>query len=237
MGDTLQRFWRLTVSDDVTVQRDGAVTFVPGRKVAALLAYLAIEGPTPRALLADLLWPLAASPRNSLRQAVHALRKRAPIADGDPLRLSTGVRVDEGEGDLLSAYDLSDCAELHAWTEFQVERRRVARIERWAARADTLEVEGRMTEALAAARRALAADRLSELAHRRVIRLAYLAGDRAAWRTWRATGRRRWTRTTGASRCFASSSGCGRSPRRSRWRATSRRRRSSAPRGRRRGSR
>ena len=180
MGDTLQRFWRLTVSDDVTVQRDGAVTFVPGRKVAALLAYLAIEGPTPRALLADLLWPLAASPRNSLRQAVHALRKRAPIADGDPLRLSTDVRVDEGEGDLLSAYDLSDCAELHAWTEFQVERRRVARIERWAAEADRLEAEGRMGEALAAARRALAVDRLSELAHRRVIRLAYLAGDRAA---------------------------------------------------------
>ncbi|MDZ7708492.1 MAG: bacterial transcriptional activator domain-containing protein [Trueperaceae bacterium] len=130
--------------------------------------------------MSDLLWPLAASPRNNLRQAVHAVRQRAPIVDGDPLRLSPEVRIAEGEGDLLSAYDLSDCAELHAWTEFQVERRRVARIERWSARADALEAEGRMADALAAARRALEVDRLSELAHRRVIRLAYLAGDRAA---------------------------------------------------------
>lgn len=180
MADALHPFWRLTLSDDVTVESPDAVTFVPGRKAAAMLTYVAIEGSTPRALLSELLWPLAASPRNNLRQAVHALRKRAPIVDGDPLRLSPEVRVADGEGDLLSAYDLSDCAELHAWTEFQVERRRVSRIERLSARADTLESEGRMMDALTAARRVLALDRLSELAHRRVIRLAYLAGDRAA---------------------------------------------------------
>lgn len=69
MADTLEPVWRLTVSDDVTAERDDGVTFVPGRKVAALLAYLAIERPTPRALLSDLLWPQAASARNSLRQA------------------------------------------------------------------------------------------------------------------------------------------------------------------------
>ena len=46
------------------------------RKTSALLAYLALEGPTSRAALAALLWPAsqAAVARNNLAQVLRKLR-------------------------------------------------------------------------------------------------------------------------------------------------------------------
>src|SRR5262245_514995 len=51
------------------------------RRDAALLAYLAIEGPTSRAALLDLLWPDAQreAARNHLRQRLHRLKRSVGI--------------------------------------------------------------------------------------------------------------------------------------------------------------
>lgn len=50
------------------------------RKAAALLAYLALEGPTPRERLVGLLWPETqkqSSALNNLRQTLSRLRKQS----------------------------------------------------------------------------------------------------------------------------------------------------------------
>ncbi len=44
-------------------------------KPLLLLAYLALEGPKPRRFLAELFWPEAADPLNSLAVALAKLRK------------------------------------------------------------------------------------------------------------------------------------------------------------------
>lgn len=173
--------WRLRLGSEVVVEGPGGERLVPGRKASALLAYLAIEGPTPRWRLADLLWPLGRSPRNSLRQAVHALRRRtAVLAGSDPLRIAADVSVVDEDEELLADRDLDDCPLLHDWLAFQVERRRAERIERYAREADAAAADGRPRDGLAAAMRALDLDRYSEASYRRVMRTAYLAGDRAA---------------------------------------------------------
>lgn len=43
-------------------------------KPLLLLAYLALEGPKPRRYLAELIWPEAADPMNSLKVVLHKLR-------------------------------------------------------------------------------------------------------------------------------------------------------------------
>ncbi|MER3482729.1 MAG: SARP family transcriptional regulator, partial [Meiothermus sp.] len=43
-------------------------------KPLLLLAYLALEGPKPRRFLAELFWPEAADPMNSLKVVLHRLR-------------------------------------------------------------------------------------------------------------------------------------------------------------------
>lgn len=71
----------------------------PDRKGLALLAVLAVEGPTPRARLAALLWDDSDSDiRRNLRRTLHRLREAGFDAllgaDGDVLRLSPAVQLD-----------------------------------------------------------------------------------------------------------------------------------------------
>jgi DNA-binding SARP family transcriptional activator len=72
----------------------------PTRKGLALLAYLAIEGPAPRARLAQVLWPSIApeAARGNLRRELNRLR-HTPLgdeifADGDAIVLRQPVRCD-----------------------------------------------------------------------------------------------------------------------------------------------
>ena len=72
------------------------------RRMAALLAKLAIDGPTPRAQAAALLWPDAddKSARNNLRQRLFRLRQAAQrdvVVPDTTLALAEGI-----------AHDLSD---------------------------------------------------------------------------------------------------------------------------------
>ena len=188
---------------------DGAVLLRPAqaplrleRKTAALLAYLALEGPTPRSALAGLLWPdsLETTARGNLRQLLRRLRDGAGadlVAGDDPLLLGNQVSVDAvqlelgafagddaaviaGSGELLEGMDFEDCSDLTDWLLARRESLsglKVAALERLA---DASEQGGDFRAALLHAQQLLELDAVSEVAHRRVMRLHYLSGDRGA---------------------------------------------------------
>ena len=64
--------WHLTLHRRGSVRAFGGEVLPLGSKAAGLLAYLAVEGPTPRSTLAGLLWPevTEATARNNLSQAL-----------------------------------------------------------------------------------------------------------------------------------------------------------------------
>lgn len=166
------------------VRADGRAVALAARD-AALLAWLALEGATPRARLAALLWPEADSKdgRNTLRQRLFHLRKQCGelVCGTASLRLADGVHHDLADAaGVLGDLHFDDAAELERWLE---ERRRARG---GAARLDLerevrrLESVGELAAALDAAQSLLQRDLLSEAAHRQVMRLHYLRGDRAA---------------------------------------------------------
>lgn len=180
---------RLELADRTTVTLE--------RRMAALLAKLAVDGPTPRAHAAAMLWPEAddKSARNNLRQRLFRLRQAAQrdivvpdttlaLADGIAHDLSDlGARLtDDPEaaaGDLLGTLTFDDCIDLADWVTVAREQWAVARRNALAEIASRLESEGHIAPALRYAERLVADDPLLEHAHRRVMRLHYLRGDRA----------------------------------------------------------
>lgn len=117
------------------------------RHAAALLALLALEGPTLRRRAAALLWSDADAERqrSSLRQRLFHLRRQARcdvIPAGDVLALAPGIQhdlseigarlvddPDAGSDELLGDLDSSDCADLDDWVRRARERVRTARLE------------------------------------------------------------------------------------------------------------
>jgi DNA-binding SARP family transcriptional activator len=178
---------RLALAGVPLLHRPGVPPLPLGPRDAAMLAWLALEGPTPRTRLATLLWPESdmESARNALRQRLFKLKKQFGselVAGASTLSLADGVVHDLGDSDgvLGENGDTGVGGELGAWLSQQRERRR-GRL-----RSSLLELAGLAErardypDALSHARELLALDPLSEDAHRRVIRLLYLAGDRAA---------------------------------------------------------
>ena len=167
------------------VRSDGTAVALAVRD-AALLAWLALEGPTPRARLGALLWPdsEAAAARNALRQRLFMLRKTLgfdAVVGSVTLALATGLTHDLDDADSV----LGDAAppaagEFAAWLVQQRSRRRGRLQQSLAELAQMAEDARDWPDALGHAREALALEPLSEAAHRRVMRLHYLAGDRAA---------------------------------------------------------
>ena len=153
---------------------------------ALMLAWLAVEGPTPRERLAGLLWPDkdATSARNALRQRLFRLRRMGghPLVTGSTvLELHPGARHDlEGAATLLGTLQLRLGREVDAWLDAQRARRQAGIRRSLEARIDALEASGDFAHALPLALTLLQAHPHSEDAHRRVIRLHYLRGDRAA---------------------------------------------------------
>jgi DNA-binding SARP family transcriptional activator len=176
---------------------DGAAVALE-RLLAALLAMLAINGPMPRARAAELLWPGAddKGARNNLRQRLFRLRQAAQfdvvvpdttlmLADGvthDLADLGAQLEQDAGaaRGELLGALDFGDCLELADWVDAAREQWAVTRRTALAEIASRLESDGRLASALRYAERLVADAPLLEHAHRRLMRLHYLRGDRAA---------------------------------------------------------
>ena len=159
---------------------------------AALLAWLALEGSTSRAQLAELLWPGSdpVAARNTLRQRLfHLKRHCGEVVTGNgtvngtgstALRLADGVQHDlaDAEG-VLGELHFPDAPALDAWLRSQRERRVNTTRGALERQVRALEDAGELAAALPVAQALLRLDRLSEAAHRHVMRLHYLRGDRA----------------------------------------------------------
>lgn len=163
----------------------GAVHALPWRD-AALLAWLAVEGPTPRARLAALLWPGAGveAARNSLRQRLFKLRRLAGtelVAGHEMLALAPGLAHDLAAApSLLGELPCEVEGEFAQWLQAQRRQRRESERDTLAARCEAAAAGQDWPAALALAQLLLAQDPLAEAAHRRVMRLHQQAGDRAA---------------------------------------------------------
>ena len=160
------------------------------RKLAAVLAYLALHGPTTRERLGELLWPDVPRDRarNSVRQAVHRLRQLsgAALVEGERNEavLSPGLTVDLGPGPsperLLDGCDFGDCPDFDAWLEGQRRRWAAARRQRVVAELDRLEADGALQAALARVEVELAHAPDDEGWYQRGMRLYFLLGNRRA---------------------------------------------------------
>lgn len=158
---------------------------------AWLLAWLALEGPTPRTRWMALLWPDQAPDatlRNRLRQRLFALKRRAGVevvSGGETLALGAdvhwpGLDVAADTGSLLEMPPAGASPELLEWRAGWRQRQQAMRRDRLAAQSARLEHEGRLAEALLAAEALVAAEPLLEHGHRQLMSLHHLRGDRAA---------------------------------------------------------
>lgn len=153
---------------------------------AALLAWLQLEGPTPRALLAGRLWPGGdeAKARANLRQTLLRLKRAAGAVvaeDERGLRLDEAVSLaPEAGARLLGTLEFDDAPDLAAWLAQRREAAERDRLREGLAAARTHLAAGALDAALAAADALLAADPAVEEAHRVRMEVFYLRGDRAA---------------------------------------------------------
>jgi DNA-binding SARP family transcriptional activator len=180
--------------DTTTLQLHGAPALrLPGgrslvlsAREAALLAWLQLEGPTPRALLAGRLWPGGdeARARANLRQTLVRLKRAAGAVvaeDERGLRLDEAVAVAPAAGArLLGTWELDDAPDLAAWLTQRREAAERDRLREGLAAARAHLAAGALDAALAAADALLAADPAVEEAHRVRMEVFYLRGDRAA---------------------------------------------------------
>ena len=193
----------LTLFGAPRVVCDGVEVAMPVRKTLALLAYVAIEGRTPRSRLADLLWPELdeATGRRNLRRALHRLRAaglgEAFAGEDEQVELA-GVATDvaaferalaegrDAEAEAIGRRPLLDGLEIDAAPPFAewLQRRRERAAQDWRAalarRAAERESAGDLAEAIALHERLLGAEPLREETWRELMRLHDARGDRAA---------------------------------------------------------
>ena len=189
------------------VERAGTLVGFDTRKAVALLAHLALaDRPRPRDALADLLWPDndIEHARGALRRTLSTLRAaigpESLETTRDHLRLikSQDLTVDvdrfralvtEGDletavglfrGDFLEGFALRDAPDFEDWARNQADTLRRELTGALARLAAGLEETGDYSAALVHVRRWLSLDPLHEPAHRALIRLYALTGDRAA---------------------------------------------------------
>lgn len=177
---------QLSLAQSPVLLRSGQAAVPLGPRDGALLAWLALEGPTPRARLAQLLWPESEpeSARNALRQRLFQLKKQLGVdvvSGGATLALAEGIAHDLAESDSVLGEGTHDFGpELAAWLVQQRGRRR-GRLRQSLVELCDMAAQARdYADALSHAHELLALEPLSEEAHRRVIELHYLAGDRAS---------------------------------------------------------
>jgi DNA-binding SARP family transcriptional activator len=174
---------RLSAAPQATV---GAAVHALAVPDALLLAWLALEGPTRREKLAELLWPdsPADSARNALRQRLFRLRRQLgaeAVGGTSLLALAPAVVHDLGPSTaLLGDLQATESPPLAQWLAQRREALRAVQRPALEARIEALETQGDYAAALPLAMALRQADPLSEDAHRRVMRLHYLRGDRAA---------------------------------------------------------
>ncbi len=169
-----------------------------GRKDAALLCVLALEGSFARDSLATMLWPRVGvdKARASLRQRRFRLARTASwaLTEGDEvLRLAPGILHTAADAetalasdpsawdaDLLHGLSFEDCPDFDTWLGAARDRWRAMRAAAMARMASQCEDAGSIASAITLAQRLVAEDPLSDYAHRRLMRLHYLRGDLGA---------------------------------------------------------
>lgn len=163
---------------------------VLSRKDAALLARLAMDGTQPRTAMAAWLWPEVTLPRAhaNLRQRLFRLRQAAGAlvqeAD-DGLQLAAGVACDlQGDSADFDAALLAGLAPesdaVQDWLDDAQRRWWARRADRMSGLAARHEAAGALAAALALTEHLLVLEPLLEHAWRRLMRLHFLRGDRAA---------------------------------------------------------
>jgi DNA-binding SARP family transcriptional activator len=187
------------------IARDGAVVNMRTRRDVALLAYLVLEPePHSRDKLANLFWAFSDSnhARHNLRNAlthVRAVVGDALKTDRFHISLERQERVDvfalEGLGEvslrtlagvlepmktvLLDGFEFQEAPDWQVWLEEKRQRVQEVLETRFERLMQLHEQVGDVKAALASARRRLALDDLNEQAHRHVIRLELLRGNRS----------------------------------------------------------
>jgi DNA-binding SARP family transcriptional activator/energy-coupling factor transporter ATP-binding protein EcfA2 len=160
---------------------------------AGLLAWLHLEGPSPRGRIAGLLWPGGdeSQARANLRQALVRLKRSAGELleeSAGVMRLAADVMVLPAAADdsspaasrLLGPLEFDDAPEFSGWLQARRDAAdRERRRQHLAAARQHLEA-GALDAALAAAEAVLATDPAVEEAHRLRMEALYLRGDRAA---------------------------------------------------------
>ena len=153
---------------------------------ALLLAWLAVEGPTPRVRLAQLLWPDSTpeAARNSLRQRLFQLKKQLkdePVSGQAILTLDPQILHDLNESSaVLAGVDVDVRGEMAAWLSRRRDRASARARQSLVEQLGAAEGRADWPQALDLAEVLLALEPSAEQAHLRLMRLHYLAGDRAA---------------------------------------------------------
>lgn len=162
------------------------------RKTAGLLTYLALEGSTPRALIAGLLWPESgeSQARTNLRKVLSRLKPWPELLAGnDVLRLGDEVVCDLRDrakqkpalsAELLAGQSYDDCIDFADWLWVWRERLRDENLAVLSVELAKLEAEGELEAALMLARQLMQLEPLAESHYRRVMRLQFYLGDRGA---------------------------------------------------------
>jgi DNA-binding SARP family transcriptional activator len=189
---------RLRLSGACVLERDGVPQPV-GKRSSAMLAYLAVEGITARGRMASLLWSEVDEERSkqSLRQEVYRVNQFGAVIENDRhnLWLPQGLTSDLGqwnalEGDFAAGLELDDEFEFSEWLTTTREMLRDQRLTHLDSEIAKLEGKGAYREATTLARRVIALEPMSEAAHTRYLKLAYLCDDRSAVRVGIAELRR-----------------------------------------------
>jgi DNA-binding SARP family transcriptional activator len=172
------------------------------RRTAAVLAYLALEGEAVKYRLAAWLWPDSSdnTAHNNMRQLLRRLRNLCGlevIVGENRIQLAPFVTADASEiqarafagdhagvlefgGELLDGYEYDDCPDFEEWMRNARDGLSGLRRHANAAESDRLEQSGEFADAIKFALECLRLEPLSEGAHRRLMRLHFLNGDRAA---------------------------------------------------------
>jgi DNA-binding SARP family transcriptional activator len=186
------------------------VAFDTRKATALLAHLALAERPRSREALCELLWPAhdREHARGALRRTLSALRKSIgeqwieTVADSVALRAGDGLEIDVRRfrsltadaassdelaaaiqlygGELLEGFSIRDSPEFDAWHMYQADLLRRERASALGRLVALLRAKGDHARAIVHARRWLELDRLHEPAHRELIRLYALNGDRAA---------------------------------------------------------
>ncbi len=152
---------------------------------AALLSWLALQGPTARSRVAELLWPGSGEQaRGTLRQRLYKLRHALGVelvVGQQTLALAPQVQHDLADAHtLLDGVVLDAGTEMAQWLSQERERRHLLRRQEWAQALQQAQTQSDASAALHIALQWLQAEPEHEAAHTSVIRQHYLLGDRAA---------------------------------------------------------